>query len=377
VRHITALLSRHGPLLASLGLWVLFLFAGWSALPMRDRHPVWTFHQADQLASSGVASTQPVPVFVMRPDRSTLRVGTGIPQADGRIDALPFDPSDPRLIQASEALLFDADLRVLWLLASDEERTRIRLGMDALGRGLREAVDAVIKSPEFALDYRGELKDVAQQAVQAAWREPGTRNAYDELSRGAEPILRDAVKRDLMPIVLNRAEPLVWDMLGANAGALIDIFRTRQWDLRPVDQMMDAILRDARDHGIVEKTARRIIESRQAKSFMQVFASTVMDALARDERIRSLMVRLVTDQRIAGYLSPLTQPAAELARFAPGVLLGVHPSNDLNAIAAFTFRGFITGKSGRLVILMTPEQRDEMLRLDSRAPRLLLRNAQP
>ena len=91
----------------------------------------------------------------MRPDRSTLRVGTGSTQADGRIEFTPFDPDDPLLVQGSEGLLFDADLRVLWLLASDEERTRIRLGIDALGRGLREAVDAVLKSPEFADDYKG------------------------------------------------------------------------------------------------------------------------------------------------------------------------------------------------------------------------------
>ena len=59
------------------------------------------------------------------------------------------------------------------------------------------------------------------------------------------------------------------------------------------------------------------------------------------------------------------------------MLLGVHPNNDLNAIAAFTFRGFITGRSGRLIILTSPGQRDEMLRLDPRAPRPLLRDAQP
>lgn len=374
---LAATFHRHGTLLASLSLWVLFLSAGWSALPMRDRQPVWTFRPADRSAGIAAVSARPVPVFAMRPDRSTLRVGTGSTQADGRIEFTPFDPDDPLLVQGSEGLLFDADLRVLWLLASDEERTRIRLGIDALGRGLREAVDAVLKSPEFADDYKGELTNVIQQAADSAWREPVMRNAYDDLVRGVEPLLRDAARRDLMPLVLNRIEPLIWEMLGANAGALIDIFRTRQWDLKPVERTMDAILRDARERGIVERTSRRILDSRQARTFIQTFAGAVMDAMTRDPRIGGLLVRLVTDQRIGGYLSPLSQPAADLARFAPGMLLGVHPNNDLNAIAAFTFRGFITGRSGRLIILTNPGQRDEMLRLDPRAPRPLLRDAQP
>ncbi|PWC31251.1 hypothetical protein [Azospirillum sp. TSO35-2] len=362
--------SRTASVIASLALGGLFLAAGWATVPTRGASPTITFQVRDpgDIAPGG----EPVPVFLMRSDRSTLRAGTAHGRPDGKIGVTLFDPADPRLIQSSEAVLLNADIRVLWLLASDEERAELWRGVQAVGRGLREAIDTVLASPEFVNDYRNDLTDIGRQAIEDAWRAPETRAAYDEFLRSAEPMLHDLIGRDLKGIVLKRVEPMIWDLIGANMGAMVDVFRSKPWDLSPIDQTIESIQREVRDRGVLEKTAQRLFESWQAKAFLQTFAGAVMDAVARDTRVRDVLGRLVTDPRLSASLTPLAKPVGELGRLAPNVLFGVHPHADLNAIAAYTFRGLLTGEGGQLIILMSAQQREAMLRLDQFAPRPLL-----
>ena len=359
---------------ASIGLSVLFLSAGWATLPTRNAPANWTYRLPEPGA---VAEGETLPVFIMRADRSTLRAGQARATADGRIDVTLYDPSDPRLIQGSEGVLFSADLRMLWALASEKERAQLQLSLENLGRGLRDAVDAVLHSPEFNNDYRTELKDIGRETIEAAWHDPATRAAYDELARSAEPVLREAVSRDLKAIVMKRAEPMLWDMLSANVGTMLNVFHAPAWDLTPVEQALEAIQRDVRERALVEKTAQRILDSWQAKAFLQTFAGNVVDALARDPRIKDVLGRLFTDQRLGPYLAPASKPAGELARLTPHVLFGVQPHSDLNAVAAYTFRGFVTGRPGQLIILMSAQQRTEMMRLDRFGPKPLLHGAIP
>ncbi|HYH37430.1 MAG TPA: hypothetical protein VD860_04345 [Azospirillum sp.] len=366
--------GRPAAMAASIGLSVLFLAAGWATLPTRNPPATWVYRLPDPGAA---AAADAIPVFIMRPDRSTLRAGQANIKADGHIDVTLYDPSDPRLIEGSEGLLFNADLRVLWLMASEEERAQLQRGLEKLGRGLRDALDAVLRSPEFNEDYRGALTEIGRETIEAAWRDPRTKAAYEELLRSAEPVLREAVGRDLKAIVMKRAEPLLWEMVSANVGSLFSVFHAHQWDLTPVEQALDAIQRDVRERALIEKTAQRILDSWQAKDFLRTFAGNVVDAVARDTRLKDVLARLLTDQRLGPYLSAASQPAGELARMTPQVLFGVHPQTDLNALAAYTFRGFVTGRPGPLIILMSAQRREEILALDRQSPRPLLHGAQP
>ena len=369
MRAFTVMFGRPAAMAASVGLAILFLSAGWTALPTRNAPSTLAYRLPD---GDPAAGDEGMPVFVLRPDHSTLRAGVARMQTGGRIDVTLYDPSDPELTQESEGLLFNADLRVMWLLATDEERAALRRGIEKLGVGLRDAIDAVLRSPEFNDEYRSVLKDVGRQAIDTAWHHPGTKAAYDELVRSAEPVLREAIGRDLRGIVMKRAEPMVWDMLSANVGSVLKLFQDQPWNLTPVEQALEGIQRDVREQGLVEKTTQRILDSWQAKAFMQTFANNAMDAAVRDPRMRDAVHRLLTDQRLGAYLTPASQPANELARLAPQILFGVHPQSDLNALAAYIFRGFITGRPGQLVILTSPRQRDQILALDRFAPRPLL-----
>ena len=366
-----ALFGRPATVAASLALGALFLSAGWSTLPTRHAAATVSYELAAPL--DGMASgSLTLPVFLMQPDHSTLRCGTALLQRDGRVDITLFDPSDPRLIQGSEALLFNTEFRVLWLLATDEERTQLWRGFEEVGRGLRTAIDAILQSPEFTGEYHNELQEIGRMAIEEAWRAPSTRATYEDFMRSAEPMLQDTVGRDLKAIALKQAEPLVWNLIGANVGAVMDPFSSQSWDLSPVDQAIEAILREARERGLVQRAVQRLAESWQAKAFLKTFAGNVVDALAHQPRLREVAGRMVNDPRLGAYLKPVAGPAADLARLAPDLLFGVQAGADLNALAAHTFQGFLTGRGGPFIVLMGARQREEILRLDRYSPRILL-----
>ncbi|AWK85720.1 hypothetical protein [Azospirillum thermophilum] len=373
--------SRSGILsaAASAGLLALFAAAGMAALPLRTATATWSFSPAvpmDRTLEPTVAGSG-IPVLTLRPDRTTIRSGYARQEDDGRIRVTLYDPSDPLLARASEAVLFFADIRTLWMLATEAERSELRQGFDRLGAAMRQSADAILRSPEFTREYRPALQESARDAFDKAWRAPATRAAYDEMMRAAEPIVRDTAMREIRPLVMRRLDGLIWEILQANVGAVLDVFNARPWNTAPLEQALEAAMRDVREFGVLERMAGAIVETRQTKLFLQTFANGMMDALAADPRVEATVMRLVTDPRMGVHLAPVGQPVGELSRMAPRILFGVRADADLNALAAYAFHGFINGRTGPVVILMSPQQRDEMLRLDPRAPKLLVRSAGP
>lgn len=363
------------PALASVCLLGLFIAAGMSALPLRGAPPNLSFIPVAPESLPPLNGT--FPVLTLRPDRSTIRSGYANRDSDGRIRVTLYDPYEPLLADTSEGVLFSADLRALWLLATDEERARLRAGVNALAQSLRQSADLILHSPEFTNDYRPLLQNAARSAIETAWKQPSTRAAYDEMLRGAEPILRDVANREVRPLLMRRLDGLLWDIVQANVGTVFSVFNAKPWNMAPVEQAVEAALRDMRDQGVLERAIAQIVETRQSKAFLQVFAGNAIDALAVDHRIEETLFRLATDPRMAAYLSPMSGPTSDLSLMAPRILFGVREGGDLNAVAAYTFNGLVGGHPGPVIILMTPQQRDAMVNVDSTVPKLLVRSATP
>ncbi len=363
------------PALASLCLLALFVAAGMAALPLRGASPNLSFVPVSPETLPPLNGV--FPVLTLRADRSTIRSGYASRDPDGRIRVTLYDPYEPLLAEASEGMLFSADLRALWLLATDEERARLRAGVNTLALSLRQSVDAILHSPEFTNDYRPLLQDAARSAIETAWKQPSTRAAYDEMLRGAEPILRDVAAREVRPLLLRRLDGLLWDIVQANVGTVFSVFNARPWNMAPIEQAVEAALRDMRDQGVLERGVAQVIETRQTKAFLQLFAGNAIDALAADHRIEETLLRLATDPRMARYLAPMGPASSDLSLMAPRILFGTREGGDLNAVAAYTFNGLVGGHPGPVVILMTPQQRDAMLSVDSSVPKILVRSATP
>jgi len=119
--------------------------------------------------------------------------------------------------------------------------------------------------------------------------------------------------------------------------------------------------------------ASRLLQAPPTIAFLRVFVDAMVRELAQDTALRELVGEMVFDNRFRPYLNDATERAMDLARIAPHLLVSLHGSTDLNPVASFVIRTLVSGHRDRVVVFMSPEQRDELMTLDPAAVRPLVR----
>ena len=381
--------SRAGPFrgVLSAALVALFVALGWSAMPLgaalRPSTGLLVDPLVDQAADDpacGVAAA----VFALRADGTAVRFGdartddpagsgatSGHDAACGAIRLKLYDPLDPLLEDATEAVSLPGDARLLWLLASDDERRRLRAMAADLAAGLSESAVTILRSPEFVADYRDRLTEIVQSALLRAWRDTRTETAWTELLAACDPLLREVAQRELRPIAARHFDGIAARLLQANAITLIDVFHDRDWDAAPVEQALKAMAAELRDREIPERTAAKLLGAPEATHFLRVVLGVAGDTLLHSQDLIDLLARAAVDPRFRPALSAAMGPAGRLARTAPKLLLALHGSTDLNLVAPFVIRAMVGGRQDRVVVLMSAAQRREIEAVDAGAMRRL------
>ena len=352
----------------SIALAVVFVVLGLSALP---RNFAGSANAVTLLDPTGGGAGSPV--FVLRDNGLAVRFGDAVTVGRGAIRIGFYDPLDPLLARATEPVSLPADPRLLWLLASPEERQSIHEAFDALSRALPQTALAMLHSPEFTGYYRDRLVQRLRTDLDAAWRTTRETGAWDELLRGYEPILRDAASRQLRPIIENRFHGVPMRMLRTNALQLLDPFHETHWNMTPVEDALQAAFQEVQERGLPERTVGRLLEAPATADYLHAYVNALADELARDAVLRNLIGEMVFDERFRPYLNDVTIRAEDLARVAPRLLISLHGSTDLNPVASFIIRTLVSGHSERVVVFMSPAQRDAMLALDPDSVRPLSR----
>jgi hypothetical protein len=283
-----------------------------------------------------------------------------------------YDSLDPLLAHATEPVSLPADPRLLWLLAAPEERLSVREALVDLARALPQTALHIIQSPEFISLYRDRLVQRLRTDLERAWRTTLASSAWQDLMRGYEPILRDALSRELRPIVENRFRGVPMQMLRANALQLVDVFTDRSWNMGPVEEALQAALQEARDRNVPERTAARLLEAPPTGDFIRAFLETMTSELGGDMALRELIAEMVFDERFRPYLNNIMAQAMGLARVAPRLLISLHGSTDLNPVASLVIRTLVSGRNDRVVVFLSPAQRDGLMALDPGAVRPLM-----
>ena len=211
------------------------------------------------------------------------------------------------------------------------------------------------------------------------WPKPGRptqdRGAWRELLRSYDPILRDVIARDIRPIVEQHFRGVPMRMLRANALPLIDPFRDRPWDMQPVEDALREAIIDIRDHGVPERTVMGLMDSPATVEFLRVFQTVLIAKLARSPALQGLIAEMAFDPKLRPYLVEMTDRANDLLRSAPRLLVSLHGSTDINLVAATVIRTLVSGRPDRVVVFMSPAQRDEITELDRNAVHVLDRLA--
>lgn len=349
----------------------VFATLGWSALP----HDVTASGSSILLRDSKESRSIGLPVFVLRENGSAVRFGEAAIAQGGSIRIGLYDPLDPLLGRATEAVSLPGDPRLLWLLASPSERQSLRDATAEFLRAMPQTVLAVLQSPEFVHGYRDSLVQRLRADLEAAWQTTRESGAWQELLRGYEPILRDTASRELRPIIESRFRGVPMRMLRANALQLIDPFGEPKWNMAPVEEALQTALQEVQERGLPERTVTRLLKAQPTTEFLQVFVDAMARELATDAALRDLVSNMVLDERFRSYLGLLTSRAMDLARVGPRLLVSLHGSTDLNPVASYVVRTLVSGRFDRVVVFMSPAQRDELMTLDADAVHPLARLA--
>ena len=349
---------------------MVFVGLGLSALPRNLTNNASAITLREE---PGVSFGVGAPVFVLRENGLAVRFGNAVAAGEGAIRIGFYDPLDPLLAHATEPVSLPADPRLLWLLASSEERRSLREAIGDLGRVLPHTALSMINSPEFTDFYRDRLIQRIRADIETAWQATRTSGAWQELLRGYEPIMRDAASRDLRPIIENRFRNVPMRMLRANALQFLDPFHDAQWNMAPVEEALQAALLEVRERGLPERTVGRLLQAPPTTEFLRALTEAVTTQFAQDIALRDLLAEMVSDERFRPYLGNLIARTMDLARLAPRLLISLHGSTDLNPVASFVIRTLVSGRNDRVVVFMSPAQRDAMLALDPDGVRPLAR----
>jgi hypothetical protein len=354
----------------SVVLVVLFAVLGWSALPHDLTASASALNVRDAGGANGGIGT---PVFALRENGTAVRFGNAAVAPDGVIRVGIYDPLDPLLAHATEMVSLPADPRLLWLLASASERQSLREATTDLARSLSQSAFAILRSPEFLNDYRDRFVQLLRSDLETAWQTTRRSGAWQDLLRGYEPILRESAAADLRPIIESHFRGVPMRMLRANALTMIDPFRDTQWNMLPIEDALQAAWQDIRERELPERTASRLLQAPPTAAFLRVFLDAMASQLARDVTLRDLASEMIFDERFRPYLNNAFARVMDLARIGPRLLVSLHGSTDLNPVAAFVVRTLVAARADRVVVFMSPAQRDELLALDPSSVRPLVR----
>ena len=358
--------------LASAAVLALLVAIGWSALPGGPGDNAGLVRLADPKSGPASLSTA---VFALHEDGSAVRFGNAQLAPDGVIRVGLYNPVDRLVGIATEPVSLPADPRLLWLLASPAERQGLSEQSSALVVALSTAIGDILRSPEFNAVYRDRFVAVLQACMQESWEVERVTGAWQALLRSYEPIIRDVVARDIRPVVERHFRAVPLQMLRANALPLLDPFTDRPWDMQPVEDALRDALINIRDRHVPERAVMELMDSPATVDFLKVFQTVLVGRLARSKALSGLVGEMVFDQKLRPYLAEVTERANDLARSAPRLLVSLHGSADMNLVAATVIRTLVSGRPDRVVVFMSPAQRDGIIELDRSAVHLLDRLA--
>lgn len=351
-------LQYAGGMLVSLGIIAGFVGAAWRVLPHAPSDErVLYFREAPPLT---IAYSGTVPVFVMKPDHSVVRHGVATIGPDGRVRVDLFPSTMGAYAEATEAILADPSLGVLWAAASDSSQAQLRHRITQVQDNAAQAIERIITSDVFTNEYRPMLRAMLTDAISSAWRDPRTQKAVEGLLANAQPAMRRALDGQVREILVSRLSAAIWQMLRANWANALGVPFGYQLDYEPAIRAMTETLADPRLQQVLLNFGRSQLETAEARQLTERIVIGSIDALMRDPRVPTVVTQMFWDVRLRAMLRPFTDSLFALAGALPQHLGGLGSESTLNPLAAHVFKAFAVASRTPLIMLVTP---DDMRRL--------------
>lgn len=355
------------------GRWTAYLFSAallvlsaWSAVevfPFLTGVPAVTGVYRLEGGTFRVASGDRMLVYDVVGPSKTRRSGAATVDAESNIRLARYD-GDPSPSGLDEAVVMAANVRTLWVLASDSERAELSRAMNAFGDAVAHALRAALTSREFESEYRPVIIAAVGRSVSGAWDAPETRQALSELLRVGQPVLDHLTADTLRPVVMRHLQPALWGTVKDNTARLLDIFDGFQFDFGQIERALIAAMHDERVWRDGRDAAELLAGTPQMRALVETFVGAFVGRLLSDEELGAILGRLMSDGRMARHLEILGDPGLALARTTPRALAQLDEKADLNSLAADIFKRQARGLSGHVVVFMPKAVREKVQSID-------------
>lgn len=351
-----------GLLLALAGLAALTVFPFLTGVPA----VTGAYRPIGPAPGGGLAVGETMLVYDVMGQSKTRRSGAAMVDGDGAVRLTRYDG---RLAPKGkeEAVLLAANVRALWVMASDAERQELHDAANGFVAALTQAARQALTSPEFENEYRPLLLAALRRAASGAWRSQPVRDALAELIMVSRPVADHFAADTVRPVVLERLQPALWATVKDNTTRLLDVFSGFQFDFRQVERALTAALADPRLLREAEDAFGVVAGTPQMRVLIERFAAEAVDRLSKDRELADAAGRMMSDGRLAAHLAVIGDPGLRLARTTPRALAQLDENADLNSLAADIFKSQARGQSGHIIVFMSAEERRRIQSIDPMA----------
>ncbi|QFR32693.1 hypothetical protein [Ancylobacter sp. TS-1] len=352
-----------GGIVVSAAIIAGFVGAAWRVLPHAPSEARVLYFREPPPATITYSGT--VPVFVMKPDHSVVRHGTAEMGAGGLIRVDPFPSTINEHGNATEAILADPSLGILWAAATDTSQAELRHRISLVQDMAAQTIERVITSDVFTNDYRPVLRAMLTDAISTAWRDPRTQKAVQGLLANAEPTLRRSLNGEVREILVSRLSAAIWQMLRANWANAFGVPFGYDLDYEPAIRAMTETLADPRLQQVLLGFGRAQLETPEARQLAERLVIGTVDTLMRDRRVPATVSQMFWDVRLRAMLRPFSNSLFALASALPQHLGGLGSESTLNPLAAHVFKAFAVASRTPLILLVTPKDLERLQTMES------------
>jgi len=269
--------------------------------------------------------------------------------ADGPLLAPYADGGCRERARTATLVVYDADIRLLWSLLTDAERGEILAMVRDTADQLRHSVQASLAEDFFDKEYRPLIRDILRDSLQRTLERPAVRDAIERATGSLDPAAMEAVVAGIVPVVVERIEGGLWDSLRAMAGNLLG----GGGEAKSLASILSGALNDPRVRQNLRTSLPRLADSPGAADAATVIATEFCVVLLEDPRVPQLFQHLLTDRRL-GAVAALGRDSAP--HELPRKLLKLRSRRDHNPLSAYVVRLAIHGRSGQVLLMLTPRQ---------------------
>lgn len=342
----------------SLGLMALVIFAAFHIFPLLNPPP--------QLAASYTvlgninANAGEGPIYTLGTDFFPHQCGKA--RLSSTLSLFPYsDPVCRAGITNFRPYLMAADVRVPWAVVPTAERENLRHLAGIVLDQWEVVAKQLFQSAFFRQYYVPTFKELAQNALRQAWTTPATEQVLSRAIHSFDRSQLNNILEGIVPIVLEKAKQNLWQTMRSYAAAILGA--STQADQEAVLRLAAEVFADPRIREHLTQTFPPLLTNRAVVMVAAVMARESFRTILDDPRTMPLLGRLLTDQRFLS-LQPFTPELEQLIRTMPLRLMRLRRRFDHNPLATYILRNLIRGRRGFLVLMLSPEQEQQLAESD-------------